>query len=114
MHGQFTATLLAEPEDLRCHIDVVENLEQKAGRLLVNGYPTGVEVCDATVHGGPFPATSDVRTTAVGTLAIERFLRPICYQNYPDEMLPRALQDANPLGLLRLLDGELTRKAVRD
>jgi NADP-dependent aldehyde dehydrogenase len=112
MHGQLTATLLAEPADLHAHRDLIERLEQKAGRLLVNGYPTGVEVCDAMVHGGPYPATSDARGTSVGTLAIERFLRPVCYQNYPDELLPPALQNANPLGLLRLVNGEQTRAAL--
>jgi NADP-dependent aldehyde dehydrogenase len=112
MHGQLTATLLAEPDELHAHRDLIERLENKAGRLLINGYPTGVEVCDAMVHGGPYPATSDARGTSVGTLAIERFLRPICYQNYPDELLPQALQNANPLGLLRLVDGEPTRAAL--
>jgi alpha-ketoglutaric semialdehyde dehydrogenase len=109
MGGQLTATLLAEPADLHDHRDLIECLEQKAGRLLVNGYPTGVEVCEAMVHGGPYPATSDARGTSVGTLAIDRFLRPICYQNYPGELLPPALQDENPLGLSRLVNGEQRR-----
>lgn len=111
MHGQLTATLQAERDDLHACQDLIESLEEKAGRLLINGYPTGVEVCDAMVHGGPYPATSDARGTSVGTLAIDRFLRPVCYQNYPDELLPPALQDANPLGLLRLVDGTMTRIA---
>jgi len=81
-------------------------LERKAGRLLVNGWPTGVEVCDAMVHGGPFPATSDSRSTSVGTAAIQRFLRPVCYQDFPDALLPDALQHGNPLLLRRLLDGQ--------
>jgi NADP-dependent aldehyde dehydrogenase len=80
-------------------------LERKAGRILVNGWPTGVEVCHAMVHGGPFPATSDARATSVGTLAIERFLRPVCYQNFSDELLPAALKSANPASLRRLVDG---------
>jgi len=112
MHGQLTATLQAQPEDLLANADLIALLEQKAGRLLVNGFPTGVEVCDAMVHGGPYPATSDARGTSVGTLAIERFLRPICYQNYPDALLPAALQNANPLGLLRLVNGEQHREKV--
>ncbi|MBG4174596.1 aldehyde dehydrogenase (NADP(+)), partial [Pseudomonas aeruginosa] len=91
---------------------LVPLLEGKAGRLLFNGYPTGVEVCDAMVHGGPYPATSDARGTSVGTLAIERFLRPLCYQDYPDSLLPDALKNANPLGLLRLVDGRSTREAL--
>jgi NADP-dependent aldehyde dehydrogenase len=112
MNGQLTATLQAEIGDLQGNQDLIALLEQKAGRLLLNGFPTGVEVCDAMVHGGPYPATSDARGTSVGTLAIERFLRPVCYQNYPDAMLPAALQNANPLGLMRLVDGEQTRATV--
>jgi alpha-ketoglutaric semialdehyde dehydrogenase len=112
MNGQLTATLLAEPADLRANQALIAKLEDKAGRLLVNGYPTGVEVCDAMVHGGPYPATSDARGTSVGTLAIERFLRPVCYQNYPDDLLPAALQNANPLGIMRLVNGEETRNAI--
>ncbi|SQI36813.1 NADP-dependent fatty aldehyde dehydrogenase [Serratia plymuthica] len=80
--------------------------------MLFNGYPTGVEVCDAMVHGGPYPATSDVRGTSVGTLAIERFLRPVCLQNYPAALLPPPLQDSNPLGLLRLVNGIYTRDPI--
>ena len=112
LHGQLTATLIAEPADLTAFAALVPVLEQKAGRLLVNGYPTGVEVCDAMVHGGPYPATSDARGTSVGSLAIDRFLRPVCYQNYPDALLPEALQNANPLGILRLVDGQPSREAL--
>ncbi|MBB4866959.1 NADP-dependent aldehyde dehydrogenase [Pseudomonas nitritireducens] len=112
LHGQLTATLIAESEDLSRFATLVPVLERKAGRLLINGYPTGVEVCDAMVHGGPYPATSDARGTSVGSLAIDRFLRPVCYQNYPDALLPDALKDANPLGIARLVDGETTRSAV--
>ncbi|APC17543.1 aldehyde dehydrogenase (NADP(+)) [Pseudomonas frederiksbergensis] len=112
LHGQLTATLIAEPEDLVLCSKLIPILEQKAGRLLLNGYPTGVEVCDAMVHGGPYPATSDARGTSVGSLAIERFLRPVCYQNCPDRLLPDALKNANPLGILRLVDGVNTREEL--
>ncbi|WDY59842.1 aldehyde dehydrogenase (NADP(+)) [Pseudomonas sp. PSKL.D1] len=112
LQGQLTATLISEPGDLAAFAWLVPELERKAGRLLLNGYPTGVEVCDAMVHGGPYPATSDARGTSVGTLAIDRFLRPVCYQNYPDELLPAALQDANPLGIMRLVDGEVSRAVI--
>ncbi|WP_282341069.1 aldehyde dehydrogenase family protein, partial [Pseudomonas sp. PS02288] len=112
LHGQLTATLIAEPADLDAYGDLLALLEQKAGRLLLNGYPTGVEVCDAMVHGGPYPATSDARGTSVGTLAIDRFLRPVCYQNYPDAFLPEALRNANPLGIQRLVDGTPSREAL--
>lgn len=112
LHGQLTATLIAEPEDLADAVPLVSALEQKAGRLLVNGYPTGVEVSDAMVHGGPYPATSDARGTSVGTLAIDRFLRPVCFQNFDDAWLPPALQNANPLGIDRLVNGARTRGPI--
>ncbi|MFZ6047584.1 aldehyde dehydrogenase (NADP(+)) [Pseudomonas sp. CR3202] len=112
LQGQLTATLIAEPEDLAVAAQLVPLLERNAGRLLLNGYPTGVEVCDAMVHGGPYPATSDARGTSVGSLAIARFLRPVCYQNYPDALLPDALKNANPLGIARLVDGVTTREAL--
>ena len=112
MNGQLTASLIADEEDLGVFADVVPVLEEKAGRLLLNGYPTGVEVSDAMVHGGPYPATSDARGTSVGTLAIDRYLRPVCYQNYPQSLLPEALRDENPLKLLRLVNGEMTRDSI--
>jgi alpha-ketoglutaric semialdehyde dehydrogenase len=106
LEGQLTATLHLDDADLQSARALLPVLERKAGRLLVNGWPTGVEVCDAMVHGGPFPATSDARTTSVGTAAILRFLRPVCYQDFPDSLLPAALQHGNPLQLRRLLDGQ--------
>ena len=112
LRGQLTATLIGEPADLEQYQWLMPILEQKVGRILVNGYPTGVEVCDAMVHGGPYPATSDARGTSVGSLAIDRFLRPVCYQNYPDALLPAALQNRNPLGLQRLVNGEWSSKAI--
>uniref|UniRef100_A0A923G9X2 2,5-dioxovalerate dehydrogenase n=1 Tax=Pseudomonas peradeniyensis TaxID=2745488 RepID=A0A923G9X2_9PSED len=105
LEGQLTATLHLDAADLDCARHLLPTLERKAGRILVNGWPTGVEVCDAMVHGGPFPATSDTRSTSVGTAAILRFLRPVCYQDFPDALLPDALQQGNPLQLRRLLDG---------
>ncbi|MCP2052846.1 UNVERIFIED_ORG: NADP-dependent aldehyde dehydrogenase [Pseudomonas fluorescens] len=106
LEGQLTATLHLDDADLARAQALLPVLERKAGRLLVNGWPTGVEVCDAMVHGGPFPATSDSRSTSVGTAAILRFLRPVCYQDFPDSLLPAALQHANPLRLRRLFDGQ--------
>ena len=106
LEGQLTATLHLDDQDLEQARALLPTLERKAGRLLVNGWPTGVEVCDAMVHGGPFPATSDSRTTSVGTAAILRFLRPVCYQDFPDSLLPDALKQGNPLQLRRLLDGQ--------
>ncbi|VVN28088.1 Alpha-ketoglutaric semialdehyde dehydrogenase [Pseudomonas fluorescens] len=106
LEGQLTATLHLDDADVESAKALLPTLERKAGRLLVNGWPTGVEVCDAMVHGGPFPATSDARTTSVGTAAILRFLRPVCYQDFPDALLPAALKHSNPLQLRRLLDGQ--------
>jgi NADP-dependent aldehyde dehydrogenase len=112
LRGQLTATLIVEDSELNTLNEVLALLEQKVGRVLFNGYPTGVEVCDAMVHGGPYPATSDARGTSVGTLAIDRFLRPVCYQNCPDSLLPDALKNANPLGIARLVDGVSSRDAL--
>ncbi|HEN8735710.1 TPA: aldehyde dehydrogenase (NADP(+)) [Pseudomonas putida] len=106
LEGQLTATLQLDEADIDSARALLPTLERKAGRILVNGWPTGVEVCDAMVHGGPFPATSDARTTSVGTAAILRFLRPVCYQDFPDALLPQALKHGNPLQLRRLLDGK--------
>ncbi|MGF6874108.1 alpha-ketoglutaric semialdehyde dehydrogenase [Paraburkholderia sp. MM5477-R1] len=105
--GQLTATLHVEADDVALARRLLPTLERKAGRILANGYPTGVEVSHAMVHGGPFPATSDPRMTSVGAMAIERFLRPVCYQDLPAELLPPALQDDNPLDLWRVRDGRL-------
>jgi 2,5-dioxopentanoate dehydrogenase len=107
LNGQLTATLHMESEDAGLARTLLPILERKAGRVLVNGFPTGVEVSYAMVHGGPSPATSDSRATSVGAMSIERFLRPVCYQSFPAELLPEALQDGNPLHLWRLVEGKL-------
>jgi len=107
INGQLTATLHLAESDTELARTLVPLLERKAGRVLVNGFPTGVEVAYAMVHGGPSPATSDSRATSVGAMSIERFLRPVCYQDFPAELLPEALQDANPLHLWRLVEGKL-------
>ena len=101
--GQLTATLQMDAEDVPMASRLLPLLERKAGRILANGWPTGVEVAHAMVHGGPFPATSDSRTTSVGSLAIERFLRPVSYQNFAADLLPAALRDGGDLP--RLVDG---------
>ncbi|HVX57518.1 MAG TPA: hypothetical protein VHA37_07340, partial [Candidatus Saccharimonadales bacterium] len=106
LDGHLTATLLGDEDDLLAHRELVEVLERKAGRLIVNGFPTGVEVTHAMVHGGPYPATSDPRFTSVGTQAIYRFAKPVCFQNFPQALLPAELQDVNPLGIRRLRDGK--------
>jgi NADP-dependent aldehyde dehydrogenase len=88
---------------------LISILEQKVGRIIFNGYPTGVEVCHSMVHGGPFPATTDSRTTSVGTDAIVRFARPVCYQGFPNSVLPDELKDENPLKIMRFVNGERKR-----
>ncbi len=108
LEGQLTATVHCTDADTENARTLLPVLEEKAGRVLFNGWPTGVEVGHAMVHGGPHPATSDSRTTSVGSLAIERFQRPVCYQDVPDGLLPEPVQDANPWGLLRRVDGVLT------
>ena len=107
-HNQFNPELGGEAG----FRELVSILEQKVGRLIVNGYPTGVEVSYAMVHGGPYPATSDSRTTSVGSLAIRRFLRPVCYQDLPQALLPEALRDGNPWNVPRLVDGKPEQAAT--
>jgi NADP-dependent aldehyde dehydrogenase len=112
IEGQLTATLHGTEADLAAFADLIAILERKAGRLIVDGFPTGVEVCHAMVHGGPYPATSDSRATSVGTYSINRFVRPVCYQDFPQASLPVELKNSNPLGIMRLIDGQLTRDAI--
>ena len=100
--GQLTATVHAVDGELAEFCDLLAAVESMAGRIVINGFPTGVEVCPAMHHGGPYPATSDGRSSSVGTRAIQRFARPVCYQDFPDTCLPEALQEANPLGLARM------------
>ena len=107
VEGQLTVTLQIEAADHADAKRLLPVLERKAGRILVNGFPTGVEVSHAMVHGGPFPSTSNAMFTSVGASAIDRFLRPVSYQDFPDALLPEALRQGNPLGLWRLVDGDI-------
>jgi NADP-dependent aldehyde dehydrogenase len=110
--GQLTATIHGTEEDLAQHAKLVELLQQKAGRIIFNGFPTGVEVCPSMQHGGPYPATTDVHFTSVGTGAIKRFARPVCFQNFPQAALPPELQNKNVRNIWRLIDGKMTREDV--
>ena len=112
LEGQLTGTIIGEAAELNVHQDIVAQLREKVGRIIYNGVPTGVEVCTSMVHGGPFPATTDSRFTAVGTEAIRRWVRPISYQDWPDSFLPEALKNNNPLNILRRINGELTKSNV--
>ena len=109
LQGHLTATIHGTREDLAEYKDLLEVLQRKVGRLVCNGFPTGVEVCTAMHHGGPYPATTDVRSTSVGAYAIKRFARPICFQNFPQEALPVELRDENSRGIWRMVDSKVTR-----
>jgi NADP-dependent aldehyde dehydrogenase len=112
LEGQLTATVHATETDEKALPPVVEIITQKAGRVIYGGYPTGVEVCHSMQHGGPFPSTTDARSTSVGTAAVYRFVRPVAFQDFPDHLLPEALRNNNPLQMLRLVDGEWTNKKI--
>lgn len=107
LEGQLTATMQIGLEDGNAAARFLPLLERKAGRIIVNGFPTGVEVGHAMVHGGPFPSTSDSRWTSVGSLAIARFLRPVSYQGMPDALLPHSLKGENPYEVPRMVNGRL-------
>ena len=112
LEGQLTATVHATAADEKAVASVVGMITQKAGRVIYGGYPTGVEVCHSMQHGGPFPSTTDGRSTSVGTAAIYRFVRPVAFQDFPDHLLPEPLRNDNPLNILRLVDGEWTTKKI--
>ncbi len=112
LEGNLTATIHAGTGDEELSGKLLAILETKVGRILFQGFPTGVEVCQAMVHGGPYPATSDGRGTSVGGRAIERFTRPFCYQDAPENLLPEELRDGNPAGVLRIVNGQRTREAI--
>jgi alpha-ketoglutaric semialdehyde dehydrogenase len=112
LKGQLTATLHADEEDMELAGKLAEILRTKVGRIIWNGYPTGVEVCAAMHHGGPYPATSDTRFTSVGTAAIQRFVHPTCYQNFPEGLLPVELRNKNETKIWRTVNGELTKEDV--
>ena len=109
LEGHLTATIHGTEQDLHDFSDLVAILERKVGRIVFDGFPTGVEVCHAVVHGGPYPSTSDGRSTSVGSNAIFRFARLVCYQGFPDSALPDELKSGNPLGIWRMIDGKMVR-----
>lgn len=109
LEGSLSATIHGTEEDLADHRDLIDVLRKKVGRLIFNGYPVGLEICHSIHHGGPYPATSHSHFTSIGTRAMQRFVRPVCYQDWPDALLPAELRNSNPRGVLRLLDGERSR-----
>jgi NADP-dependent aldehyde dehydrogenase len=112
LEGQLTTTLMATADDIKEFAALAEILQYKSGRYILNGVPTGVEVSLAMQHGGPFPATTDSRYSSVGADGIRRFARPLCYQNWSDALLPDELKDANPLGIWRTVNNELTKNPI--
>jgi len=113
LEGQLTATLMATDSDIVNNDELVEAVKNICGRFVVNGVPTGVEVCLSMHHGGPFPATTDSRFTSVGADGIKRFARPIAYQNWSDSLLPEELRNGNPLGIWRTVNDVLTKDEVK-
>jgi 2,5-dioxopentanoate dehydrogenase len=109
LEGQLTATLMATTQDIRNHEELVEAVKNICGRFIINGVPTGVEVCLSMQHGGPFPATTDSRFTSVGADGIKRFARPVAFQNWENELLPDELKNGNPLGIWRTVNDEVTK-----
>jgi len=109
LEGQLTSTLMATEDDIKNNDELVEAIKNICGRFILNGVPTGVEVCLSMHHGGPFPATTDSRFTSVGADGIKRFARPIAFQNWPNSLLPDELKDENPLKIWRTINNELKR-----
>lgn len=106
LHGQLTSTIIGEEAELKEYHNLIRTMTDKAGRIIINGVPTGVEVCPSMQHGGPFPATTDSRFTAVGSDAIKRFARPVTFQNCPESLLPDEVKESNPLNVWRLYNGD--------
>lgn len=109
LQGHLTATIHGTPDDLREWKELIDILQTKVGRIIFNGWPTGVEVTHAMVHGGPYPATTDPRATSVGTAAIHRWARPVCFQGFPNDALPEELRDGNPQGIWRMVEGKVLK-----
>ena len=112
LEGQLTGTILGEENEMIQYASVVDALKNRVGRVIFNGVPTGVEVCPSMMHGGPYPASTDSRFTAVGINSIKRWVRPVSFQNFPENLLPLALQNSNPLGIRRLINNYLTIDSI--
>jgi NADP-dependent aldehyde dehydrogenase len=112
LEGQLTGTIISDNDEIRKYPMVIAALQNRVGRIIFNGVPTGVEVCPSMQHGGPYPASTDSRFTAVGTQSIKRWVRPFSFQDWPDELLPNELQNSNPLGILRSVNNEQTKAVI--
>ena len=112
LEGQLTGTILGEEEELQNFPELIDALQNRVGRIIFNGVPTGVEVCPAMLHGGPYPASTDSRFTAVGVHAVNRWVRPFSFQSWPNKLLPNELTDENPLGIIRLVNGKNSKDKI--
>lgn len=112
LEGQLTGTIISDDNEIVSYSNVVSALQNRVGRIIFNGVPTGVEVCPSMLHGGPYPASTDSRFTAVGVDSIKRFVRPFSFQDWPNELLPDELKNDNPLGILRNVNGKLTTQKI--
>ena len=112
LEGQLTASIIATENDLNENIELMDAIQNLCGRIILNGVPTGVEVCRSMMHGGPYPATTDARFTAVGADGIKRFARPIAYQNWNNDLLPDELKNENPLNIWRMINNEWTKNKI--
>ncbi|PQJ75041.1 aldehyde dehydrogenase (NADP(+)) [Polaribacter gangjinensis] len=112
LEGQLTGTIIAADQEIEDYQNIISALQNRVGRIIFNGVPTGVEVCESMVHGGPYPASTDSRFTAVGVNSIKRWVRPFSYQDWPNELLPKELQNENPLGIIRKVDGISTTEKI--
>jgi NADP-dependent aldehyde dehydrogenase len=108
LEGQLTGTIISDDNEINSQSEIVSALQNRVGRIIFNGVPTGVEVCPSMQHGGPYPATTDSRFTAVGVNSIKRFVRPFSFQSWPNELLPDELKNENPLGITRIINGQST------
>lgn len=112
LEGQLTGTIISDDDELSNYNLLVDALQNRVGRIIFNGVPTGVEVCESMVHGGPYPASTDSRFTAVGINSIKRWVRPFSYQSWPNHLLPKELQNENPLNIFRTIDGLRTKDKI--
>ena len=112
LEGQLTGTVLGEKEELEKYSSVIDALQNRVGRIIFNGVPTGVEVCPAMLHGGPYPSSTDSRFTAVGLHSVKRWVRPFSFQSWPNELLPAELKNNNPLGITRFVNGLNTSNKI--
>ena len=112
LEGQLTGTIISDNNEIAKYLNVIAVLQNRVGRIIFNGVPTGVEVCPSMQHGGPYPASTDSRFTAVGVQSIKRWVRPFSFQDWPDQLLPNELKNANPLRILRFVNGNQNSDSI--